>query len=183
MTKQTVVVLLLVLFLFGILWTMSRQAPAPKQVVSRPPPSTPATPSQEPLQPAPVSAAEKPPPTPSRNPFRLPDGLVKILQEEIRRMQEELRRQQQAPQVPLLTPDAPAVRPEELFKLQGVFWGTPRPQALINRKILSVGDEIEGAKVISIKKEGVTLMLNGMEVVLKPSVPGRPKNKEIPTYR
>ncbi|MBI3615981.1 MAG: hypothetical protein HY211_05640 [Candidatus Omnitrophica bacterium] len=48
------------------------------------------------------------------------------------------------------------------LELQGIIWGE-KPQAIINRKILSTGDTIEQAEVISITPEGVTLSFNGQE--------------------
>ena len=52
-----------------------------------------------------------------------------------------------------------------LLKLQGIIWGE-KPQAIINRKILSVGDRIEEAEVTSVSPDGVTLSFNGQEVNL-----------------
>ena len=49
------------------------------------------------------------------------------------------------------------------FKVQGVIWGGKFPQAIINNKILGVGDLIEGAEIVSIEKKGITLrMMSGL---------------------
>ncbi len=178
MKKQGVVALLMILLLVGIVWTMSRQPPPRKQGVSPPVPAAQPIPKAELPQSVSVPMTEQAPPPLIRNPFRLPDGLVKILRAEYRRMQEELLQQQQQG-LPISAP-APAEKPEETFKLQGVFWGTPRPQAIINRQVLFVGDQIKGAKVVSISKEGVTLLLSGKEILLKPTVPEQVRNKEAP---
>jgi hypothetical protein len=47
------------------------------------------------------------------------------------------------------------------FKVQGVIWGGNFPQAIINNKILRVGDLIDGAEIASIEKEGITLNFAG----------------------
>lgn len=42
--------------------------------------------------------------------------------------------------------------------VQGVIWGGATPQAIINNKIVKIGDVTEEAEVIGIGKEGVTLL-------------------------
>lgn len=157
--QQILVILLLVLF--GLIWTMTRQPHAPTPAGNSPTPA----PAAEPLVGPPAPPAKELPP-PSRNPFRLPAELANLLEEQHRQMME-----------PQARPAGPVTRkdPLERLQLQGIFWGTPQPQAIINRQILSVGDEIEGARVVSIGKEGVVLSLEGREVVLEPPVPGKPK--------
>ncbi|MBM3244118.1 MAG: hypothetical protein FJZ12_04735 [Candidatus Omnitrophica bacterium] len=50
--------------------------------------------------------------------------------------------------------------------VQGVIWdGSPR-QAIINNKLVQVGDTIEGADIIEINKEGVTVLFAGVEEVI-----------------
>ena len=56
------------------------------------------------------------------------------------------------------------------FKVQGIIWGGKFPQAIINNKILSVGDSLEGLKIVNIEKVGVTLSFAGKMVSL--SAPG-----------
>jgi len=56
------------------------------------------------------------------------------------------------------------------FKVQGIIWGGKFPQAIINSKILSVGDTLEGLKIVNIEKKGVTLSFAGKLVSL--SAPG-----------
>jgi len=50
----------------------------------------------------------------------------------------------------------------ENFKVQGVIWGSKFPQAIINNKILGVGDLIDGVEIVSIEKKGVALSFGGM---------------------
>jgi len=50
-----------------------------------------------------------------------------------------------------------------LLKLQGVIWGGKFPQAIVNGKVIKIGDTIEGALVVDINKDGVVLFLNGKQ--------------------
>ena len=56
------------------------------------------------------------------------------------------------------------------FKVQGVIWGGKFPQAIINNKILGVGDLIEGAEIVSIEKKGIALSFAGTMASL--AIPG-----------
>lgn len=49
------------------------------------------------------------------------------------------------------------------FSVQGVIWGGSLPQAIINDQVVKIGDTIQGAKVISIGKEGVGLLFDGRQ--------------------
>jgi hypothetical protein len=54
----------------------------------------------------------------------------------------------------------PAQAPEEKMpslKVQGIIRGGKFSQAIVNNKIVKIGDTIEGARVISIEKDGVTV--------------------------
>jgi hypothetical protein len=59
----------------------------------------------------------------------------------------------------------PKVRevPFPALKVQGLIWGGRLPQAIINNKIVTIGDIIEGASVESIEKERITLVIEGDE--------------------
>lgn len=52
------------------------------------------------------------------------------------------------------------------FQVQGVVWGGKFPQAIINNKILGVGDSIEGVEIVSIEKKGITLNFAGRMATL-----------------
>jgi Tfp pilus assembly protein PilP len=63
---------------------------------------------------------------------------------------------------PQENPDMP--KPEfdlSKLKVQGIVWGGKSPQAIINGQVLSVGDLIEGAQIVSIEKKGITLSFVG----------------------
>ena len=68
-------------------------------------------------------------------------------------------------QVPV-EPALPEPAPSSL-KLQGIFYGASRASALINGQTLFLGDEIDGAKVLSIERHAVRLFLGGKTNVLK----------------
>ncbi|MDD2751859.1 MAG: hypothetical protein PHN59_01850 [Candidatus Omnitrophica bacterium] len=47
------------------------------------------------------------------------------------------------------------------LKIQGVVWGGSFPQAIINNKVVKVGDTIDKAKLIDINKDGITVLFSG----------------------
>jgi hypothetical protein len=50
--------------------------------------------------------------------------------------------------------------------IQGVIWGSNIPQAIINNKVVKVGDILEGAEVTEINKEGVIILFAGVSYKL-----------------
>lgn len=65
----------------------------------------------------------------------------------------------------------------ELPKLiiQGIVWGGASPQAIINNQIVKAGDTIEGARIESIAKEGLTVSFQGREFKLPSPASGNIK--------
>lgn len=53
------------------------------------------------------------------------------------------------------------------MKITAMIWDSPRPQTIINGVIYEVGDEIMGAKIMKIDKEGVHLFFKGKEYLLR----------------
>ncbi len=97
----------------------------------------------------------------TRDPFVLPAVLTEVLhQKELAKEEERRRKALQPP------PPSVPVQPPNL-KLQGILWGTARPQAIINRKIVSVGDIVENAEILSVSREGVMVSFNGQQYPLK----------------
>jgi hypothetical protein len=47
--------------------------------------------------------------------------------------------------------------------VQGIIWGSSLPQAIINNKVVKVGDVLEGADIIEINKEGITVLFAGVD--------------------
>ncbi|MSU62447.1 MAG: hypothetical protein EXS31_08630 [Pedosphaera sp.] len=66
------------------------------------------------------------------------------------------------PVVPASAPPPPA--PE--MKLQGIFFRLKKPSALINGRTVTIGDDVDGARVISIDRQSVKLMISGKTSVL-----------------
>ena len=149
--QQLVVAGLLILFVW-VFW-LSNKTPEPGgAVVTFSPAETPEPP------PAVVPDAPLDLSIP-RDVFLPPALLVQRLQQaDLERIQ-----RQQAPQ-PVAAP--PQISTTDL-KLQGIFWGNSNPQAIINRKIVSVGDQVEDAEVEAITQESVTLSRNGEKLELK----------------
>jgi hypothetical protein len=66
-------------------------------------------------------------------------------------------------------PVAPEVSLPEL-RIQGVFWGADFPQAIINDKVVKVGDEVSGAQIVSIDKDAITVFfVNRQFKILSPA--------------
>lgn len=59
-----------------------------------------------------------------------------------------------------------AVPSTEGLTLSAVIWGSRIPQAIINDKIVTVGEPVDGGKVVGIAKEGVRIDFQGREVLL-----------------
>lgn len=47
--------------------------------------------------------------------------------------------------------------------IQGLVWGGNFPQAIINKKVLKIGDTIEGVRIIDINKNGVRVSFENQE--------------------
>jgi len=99
-----------------------------------------------------------------KDPFAVPSLLAeRFRQLELKRQREEMAtapvlvEQGRLPVEPLL----PSLR------LQAVLWGTDRPQAIIDRQVVSVGDVVQGMKILRISQEGVSVSFGKKEVVYK----------------
>jgi len=65
-------------------------------------------------------------------------------------------------------PNAPAVVVEPpMIHLQGVIVGEDINEAIIDDKIVPLGGETEGAKVISVTKKGVVVLYKGQKFIFK----------------
>ena len=61
----------------------------------------------------------------------------------------------------LPTPVKPA------FRLNGVFYSANKPSAVVNGEFVSIGDEVNGAAVVSISRESVVLEINGQRTTIR----------------
>lgn len=59
-----------------------------------------------------------------------------------------------------------AIKPPQ-FNITGLIWNTDRPQAIIDGNVLSVGDEIKGAKLLSVNKDGIKVEYKEFEFFIK----------------
>ena len=67
--------------------------------------------------------------------------------------------------------NAPAetLRRPPTVQVQGIIWGSSRPQALIDGSLYEVGDTVAGAKIVSIDRAGVTVGIGRTTFTLKPT--------------
>lgn len=61
-----------------------------------------------------------------------------------------------------------SVQPPSLT-VQGLIWGGSIPQAIVNNKVVKVGDVIEEARIADITKEGVKVSYKGRNFNLAPA--------------
>ncbi len=59
------------------------------------------------------------------------------------------------------------VKPPD-FSVQGMVWGSKRPQAIIEDRIYNIGDEVKGAKIVGIDKEGIKVTYQGNIFLVAP---------------
>jgi len=57
-----------------------------------------------------------------------------------------------------------------VLKVQGLIWGGNFPQAIINNKVVRVDDEVDGAKIVSIEKDGLWVSFNDKQYNLSSPV-------------
>ena len=65
-------------------------------------------------------------------------------------------------------PALPPVPPP--LTVQGLVWGGPTPQAIINGAVYGINDVIEGAKIVAIDRRGVTFEYAGVLLAYAPSL-------------
>lgn len=65
------------------------------------------------------------------------------------------------------------------LEIQGIIWGGRLPQAIVNNKVVKVGDTVQEARIIDINKEGVTVFFGGAQyTILSPAVSQMKKSAE-----
>ncbi|MFH0738272.1 MAG: general secretion pathway protein GspB [Candidatus Omnitrophota bacterium] len=52
-------------------------------------------------------------------------------------------------------------KPLPELKIQGLIWGGKLPQAIINNKVVMVGDTLEDVRIVEINKDGLILYFEG----------------------
>lgn len=61
------------------------------------------------------------------------------------------------------------VKPLPPLSVQGLLWGGAFPQAIVNGKIVKIGDKVADAQILGIDKEGVTVLFENTEHKISPS--------------
>jgi hypothetical protein len=66
--------------------------------------------------------------------------------------------------VPVKVVPPPVKQPDiKAMVVKGLIWNTDEPQAIVNDKVVSVGDEIDGVEIISIDQKGVEFSNKGLK--------------------
>lgn len=63
------------------------------------------------------------------------------------------------------------------LEVQGMVWGSTNPQAIINNTVVKIGEAVDGAQVLDIRKEGVYILYGGKQYILRPTVPAEQREK------
>lgn len=56
------------------------------------------------------------------------------------------------------------------LKIQGIVWGSKMPQAIINNAVVGVGEVIAGVEILDIRREGVYVLYEGRQYILRPTI-------------
>ena len=74
-------------------------------------------------------------------------------------------------------------KPLPSLQIQGIVWGGSILQAIINNKVVRVGDTIEGVRITDINKSGVNVFFENQQYNLSvsPPVSSQGLNKENPS--
>lgn len=76
-----------------------------------------------------------------------------------------------AESVPGQVAEEEAVKPLAVaprLKIEGMFWGGPHPQVLIEGRLYQIGDTVDESHIVEISREGVTVISQGTTFVLRP---------------
>ena len=56
------------------------------------------------------------------------------------------------------------------LQVQGMVWSSKMPQAIINDTVVSIGEVIDDAEILDIRKEGIYLLYQGRQYIIRPSI-------------
>lgn len=56
------------------------------------------------------------------------------------------------------------------LKVQGMVWSSKMPQAIINNTVVRIGEVINGAEILDIRKEGIYVLYQGRQYIIRPSI-------------
>lgn len=147
--EQIILVVLLPIFLLGLLYMHSKK-PKPGGALPQP-----AAPETGPLtEPGPEGISEPPEEFSAKYEVSVKDPLRDLLKLYIFKLKGEKPKEGYR-QIPMPGLD-----------IQGLIWDSDKPQAIINNKVVKMGDYIEGVKVVNIRKDGVVVEYEGEEVLI-----------------
>lgn len=66
------------------------------------------------------------------------------------------------------TPPAPPPPPKPNFRVTGILWNSPRPQAIINGQVIDIGDVVDGYRIESIHPAGIEVSIRGVTMTVEP---------------
>ena len=69
---------------------------------------------------------------------------------------------------PIVVPPVVEERPLPNVIISGVIWNSDRPQAIINGRIIDIGDTISEIHITGIRKTGIDGLFDGRNVTLQP---------------
>ena len=69
-----------------------------------------------------------------------------------------------------------SARPLPGMSIQGIIWGGNFPQAIVNNKVVKVGDTIEGARITDIQKDGITVLFDNQQYTIYAPSAVRPQS-------
>jgi len=74
------------------------------------------------------------------------------------------------PKLPELIATPPLIkeRPLPNVTINGIIWNSDRPQAIINGRIIDIGDTISEIQITGIRKTGIDGLFDGRNVTLQP---------------
>ncbi|MFH1201947.1 MAG: hypothetical protein V1674_03535 [Candidatus Omnitrophota bacterium] len=77
---------------------------------------------------------------------------------------------------------APGTREEVIvapkLNIQGLVWGAKFPQAIIENKVVKIGDKIDESEIVEIKKDGIVITYKGKLFTLQTQGPSPGRSTE-----
>ncbi len=56
------------------------------------------------------------------------------------------------------------------LQVQGMVWSSKMPQAIINDTVVRIGEVIDGAEILDIRKEGIYVLYEGGQYIIRPNI-------------
>jgi hypothetical protein len=164
--EQIILIVLIPVFLIGLIYMRSQQASKPAHIVTEAgghalEPGMEAGESvligsgAADIIPAPVSIESSFYKPPASDPFK---NLVQLY---LYNIQKEAKTKSEP------KPKERIMLPLPRLNIEGMIWNTPMPQAIINGRIVRIGDIIEGVKIVKIEKQGITIDYNNELVLIE----------------